>query len=255
MSEPKPASNPSGPQPFLTTRWSLVIEAGKPANETSRRALSELCETYWYPLYAFVRRRGYRREDAQDLTQAFFARLLEKQVVVAADPARGRFRSFLLGSLKNFLANEWDRERTQKRGGGRTLLSLDFTLADERFVREPVTHATPEKEFERNWAVAVLERALTRLQAEYETRGKQALFTRLKPALIATDADEPRRAMAADLGMTEGAVKVSLHRMRHAFRDALRAEISETVHTERDVEDELLALIDALGAPQVGGSS
>src|SRR5882672_3075519 len=192
MSEHKPASNPSGPQPFLTTRWSLVLEAGKPSNETSRRALSELCETYWYPLYAFVRRRGYRREDAQDLTQAFFARLLEKQVVVAADPARGRFRSFLLGSLKNFLANEWDRELTQKRGGGRALLSLDFQLADVRFVREPVTHATPEKEFERNWAVAVLERALARLQSEYETRGKQALFTRLKPALIAPDEDEPR---------------------------------------------------------------
>ena len=253
MTEPRPASNPSGPQPFLTTRWSLVLEAGKPADESSRRALSELCGTYWYPLYAFVRRRGYRREDAQDLTQAFFARLLEKQVVVAADPARGRFRSFLLGSLKNFLANEWDRERTQKRGGGRALLSLDFQLADERFVREPVTHATPEKEFERNWALAVLERALGRLKAEYEGRGKQALFERLKGALTSTDDDEPRRAMASDLSMTEGAVKVALHRMRHAFRDALREEIAETVGAERDVEDELRALIDALAAPPSGG--
>lgn len=255
MSEHKPASTPSGPQPFLTTRWSIVLEAGKPSAEASDRALSELCATYWYPLYAFVRRRGYRREDAQDLTQAFFARLLEKQVVVAADPARGRFRSFLLGSLKNFLANEWDRERTQKRGGGRAVLSLDFTLADERFVREPVTHATPEKEFERNWALAVLDRALARLEAEYAGRHKQVLFARLKTALITADDDEPRRAMAKDLGMTEGAVKVALHRMRGSFRDALRLEIAETVGTERDVEDELRALIDALGAPPIGGAS
>ena len=235
-----------GDAPFLTTRWSLVLEAGRPDNPVSRAALSELCATYWYPLYAYVRRRGQSPENAQDLTQAFFARLLEKHVVSAADPARGRFRSFLLGSMKNFLANEWDRETAQKRGGGQALLSLDFQSADERFMREPGHVATPEREFERNWAHAVLERALARLEKDYVARGKKALFERLKGSLVILDDDEPRRGMALDLGMTEGAVKVALHRMRAAFGEALRAEIEETVGVARDVDDELRFLIDAL---------
>jgi RNA polymerase sigma-70 factor (ECF subfamily) len=239
-----------GETPFLTTRWSVVLEAGRGgASESSRAALGELCETYWYPLYAYVRRRGWGSEDSRDLTQAFFARLLEKNVVHTADPARGRFRAFLLGSLKNFLANEWDRETAQKRGGGRPKLSLDFELADERLRREPVEHATPEHEYERNWALAVLERALARLEADYRARGKLALFERLKPALTAGDEDEPRRAMAGDLGMTEGAVKVAVHRMRQAFKEALRAEIAETVKTDADIDDELRILFGALGAP------
>jgi RNA polymerase sigma-70 factor (ECF subfamily) len=223
-----------------------VLEAGGASSASADQALATLCDTYWYPLYVYLRGRGHPADQAQDLTQAFFARLLEKQVVSAADPARGRFRSFLLGSLKNFLANEWDRETAQKRGGGRALLSLDFEAADERFTRDPGHHATPEKEFERNWALAVLERAMARLEKDYTGRGKVALFQRLRGSLIAGADDEPRKQMAADLGMSEGAVKVALHRMRAAFGEELRREIEETVGAQRDVDDELRVLIDAL---------
>jgi RNA polymerase sigma-70 factor (ECF subfamily) len=243
MSDPRDR----GDTPFATTRWSVVLEAGKPGTPSAKAALSELCNAYWYPLYAFVRRRGHNQDDAADLTQAFFARVLEKNVIGVADPSRGRFRAFLLGSLKNFLANEWDRTQTQKRGGGARPLSLDFEYADERFKREPATRLTPDKEYERNWALAVLERALARLEAEYRKRGKEKLFERLKVALVADDESDPRLAMAKDLGMTEGAVKVALHRMRAAFRESLRREIAETVGAERDLEDELRALIEALG--------
>ncbi|MCC7013102.1 MAG: sigma-70 family RNA polymerase sigma factor [Planctomycetes bacterium] len=243
-----------GDTPFLTTRWSVVVEAGRVGSPTSRAALSELCEVYWYPLYAYVRRRGYSTEDASDLTQAFFARLLEKNVVGVADPARGRFRAFLLGSLKNFLANEWDKLHAQKRGGGSRPLSLDFEIADEKFRREPTTKLTPEMEYERNWALAVLERALARLQGEYSKRGKAALFERLRSALVSAEDSDSRLAMAKDLGMTEGAVKVALHRMRGAFRESLRTEIAETVGSDRDLDDELRALIEALShKPQVHG--
>jgi RNA polymerase sigma-70 factor (ECF subfamily) len=238
-----------GETPFNTTRWSVVVQAGRQDGERSRAALSELCGTYWYPLYAYVRRRGNTPDDAHDLTQAFFTRLLEKNVVHAADPARGRFRAFLLGSLKNFLANEWDREHAQKRGGGRTPLSLDYELGEERFSRDPGHMLTPEKEYERNWALAVLERALGRVEAEYAKRAKQKLFARLKPSLVTPDDDDSRLAIAKDLGMTEGSVKVALHRMRGAFRECLRQEIADTVGEERDLEDELRALMEALAHP------
>lgn len=239
----------AGETPFLTTRWSVVLQAGRNEGEKTKAALSELISTYWYPLYAYVRRRGHSADDAQDLTQAFFTRLLEKNVVGVADPQRGRFRAFLLGSLKNFLANEWDRVTAQKRGGGRAILSLDFEFADERFKREPVSRLTPEMEYERNWALAVLERALKRVEAIYAGRGKARLYEVLKPALVSPEDDTSRRAMGAQLGMTEGAVKVALHRMRNSFRDSLREEIAETVGEERDLEDELRALIEALGNP------
>lgn len=239
----------AGETPFLTTRWSIVLQAGRAEGEKTRAALSELITTYWYPLYAYVRRRGYSADDAQDLTQAFFTRLLEKNVVGVADPQRGRFRAFLLGSLKNFLANEWDRVNAQKRGGGRATLSLDYEFADERFKREPVCRLTPEMEYERNWALAVLERALARVQKIYAGRGKPQLFERLKPALVSVEDDTSRREMALDLGMTEGAVKVALHRMRNAFRECLREEIAETVGEDRDLDDELHALIEALAHP------
>jgi RNA polymerase sigma-70 factor (ECF subfamily) len=238
-----------GDTPFLTTRWSLVVEAGKVGTPAARAALEELCATYWYPLYAFVRRRGHSADDAADLTQAFFARVLEKNVVGVADPARGRFRAFMLGSLKNFLTNEWDKARTQRRGGGAKPLSLDFVIADEKFRREPVSKLTPEMEYERNWALAVLERALARLQGEYAKRGRNALFERLREALVMDEDAGSRLAMAQDLGMTEGAVKVALHRMRAAFRESLRREIAELVGSERDLDDELRALIEALSNP------
>jgi RNA polymerase sigma-70 factor (ECF subfamily) len=235
--------------PFLTTRWSMVAAAGRAGTPEARAALSELCSTYWYPLYAYVRRRGHGHDDAHDLTQAFFARVLEKNVVNAADPARGRFRAFLLGSLKNFLANEWDREHAQKRGGGTATLSLDFEYADERFSREPASPLTPEMEYERNWALTVLDRAIARLRGEYERRGKERLFETLRPALVASDEEGSRAEMGAALGMSEGAVKVALHRMRAAFREALRQELADIVGPGGDPEDELRNLITALGNP------
>ncbi len=247
MPGPPSEAPPGRETPFLTTRWSVVLTAGRGAGSDSQRALEELCETYWYPLYAYVRRRGHRAEDAQDLTQAFFARLLEKNAVGAADPRRGRFRAFLLASLKNFLANEWNRERAQKRGGGCSVLSLDFTAADARFVREPRDELTPERAYERSWALAVLERALAGLEREHAERGRQRLFERLKDTLVAGGLRVPYRELAEDLDMTEGAVKVAVHRLRTAFREALRREVSETVGGKGDLDAELHGLITALG--------
>jgi len=237
-----------GETPFLTTRWSVVLAAGHGEAPAMKRALAELCETYWYPLYAYVRRRGHRAEDAQDLTQAFFARLLEKNAVGAADPERGRFRAYLLGALKHFLANEWDKASAQKRGGGRAPIPLDFEAADVRFASEREEALTPERAYERSWALAVLERALARLEGEYLARGREALFARLKANLVAPSGESSYREVGAELGMTEGAVKVAVHRLRQAFREALRKEIAETVGGADELEEELRALIAALGS-------
>ena len=168
---------------FATTHWSLVVAAGDMQRDDARAALAQLCETYWYPLYAYVRRRGFSAEDAQDLTQAFFARLLEKQKLHVADPERGKFRSFLLASMDHFLANERDRARTQKRGGGRAMLSLDLATGESRVSLEPATDLTPERLYERQWALALLEIVVQRLEAEYAAAGKAAHFALLKDAL------------------------------------------------------------------------
>ncbi len=237
-----------GDTPFLTTRWSLVLAASKPETAQARQALSDLCQTYWYPLYAYVRRRGYGADDARDLTQAFFTRLLERNTVSSADPERGRFRAFLLASLKNFLSNEFDRRSAQKRGGGHAPLSLDFRQADQRFAREPVDPRTPERAYERAWALSVLERVLERIGAEFRARGRGALFDELKPTLIAGDDGTPYKEIAKRLDMTEGSIKVAAHRMRATFREALRAEIGQTVERPEDLEEELSYLIAALAA-------
>jgi RNA polymerase sigma-70 factor (ECF subfamily) len=208
--------------------------------------LADLCSAYWRPLYAYVRRRGYDGEDARDLTQAFFARLLEKNGVGGADPERGRFRAWLLGALKHFLANEWDRSQTQKRGAGRSVLSLEFESADERLRLEPAHELTPERAFERDWALSVLERAFQRLESDWAARGRRELFLGLKPTLVG-EPGETLRSLGQRLGQSEGAVKVAAHRLRRAFRAALRREIAETVEGDADVEDELAALIAALG--------
>jgi RNA polymerase sigma factor (sigma-70 family) len=235
-----------GPASFLTTRWSVVLAAGRPGEAPARAALADLCSAYWRPLYAYVRRRGYDGEDARDLTQAFFARLLEKNGVEGADPERGRFRAWLLGALKHFLANEWDRSQAQKRGAGRSMLSLEFESADERLRLEPAHELTPERAFERDWALSVLERAFQRLESDWTARGRRELFLGLKPALVG-ESGEPLRSLGQRLGQSEGAVKVAAHRLRRAFRAALRREIAETVETEEEVEEELAALIAALG--------
>ena len=239
---------PARDEPFLTTRWSLVLAAGAERPD-SASALSELCETYWYPLYAYVRRRGYSADDAQDLTQSFFARLLEKNAVGVADPSRGRFRAFLLGSLKHFLANEWNRARAQKRGGGQLVLSIDYRAADQRFGDDPPDDLTPESAFERSWALEVLDHALERLDDQYRRRGKQRIFAELRDTLVAGASPPSYKEVAERLSMTEGAVKVAVHRLRQGFREALRREIAQTVEGADELDAELRDLIAALGRP------
>ncbi len=232
---------------FATTHWSVVLAAGRTPSAGSQQALTSLCETYWYPAYAYVRRRGHSREEAQDLTQEFFLRLLEKDVLQAADPMRGKFRSFLLASLKNFLANERRDARARKRGGGRVHLSLDFQSAEDRYQFEPVDQLTPERIYERRWAMTLLERALSRLRSEHVTVGKCDHFDELKVFLGAEDRKVSNEEVAEKLGMTEGAVKVSVHHLRRRCREILREEIGQTVVGSEEVDDELRQLFSALG--------
>jgi RNA polymerase sigma factor (sigma-70 family) len=233
---------------FATTRWSLVLAAGADASSTdARTALATLCETYWYPLYAFLRSRGYKAEDAQDLTQAFFARVLEKHAINRADPARGRFRSFLLASLKNFAANEHERVMAQRRGGGVSIVSLEIEGAEGRFEMEPPTDETPERIFDRRWALTLLARVMSRLEAETTEAGRRAQFDALS---IYLTGDVPQRSYAetgAHLGMSEGAVKVAVHRLRRQFRNLVRDEIAQTVESPDEIEDELRHLWSAVG--------
>ena len=230
---------------FATTHWSLVLAAARDEDQDGRLAMESLCERYWYPLYVFVRRRGYPPEDAQDLTQAFFARLLEKGDVARASPARGRFRSFLLASLQNFLINEFERARALKRGGGVRISSIDMSDAEGRYVEEPASDVNPDDQFHRKWALALLDRALNQTRSEYERGGKSALFARLADLMTGADLDDSHREAAAALGMTEGAVKVAVHRMRRRFRDILRSQIAETVDAD-DLDDEIEFLIRAV---------
>ena len=229
---------------FATTRWSLVLAAG--ASSDGREALADLCEMCWYPIYAYVRRRGYSVEDAQDLTQAFFATLLNKESLARVQPERGRFRSFLLQAMQNFLANEWDRRRAQKRGGGQEDLSLDFLRAEERFGEEPEAPHTPESLYQRRWAMMLLDRGLGSLRRDYERAGRGEIFSTLAPCL--TGAARPYGELARSLGMREGAVKVAVHRLRKRFGEMLRREIAETVENPEDVEDEMRQLLHILAS-------
>lgn len=223
---------------FTTTHWSVVLEArgGSPAAEA---ALEKLCRTYWWPLYGFVRREGYKPEEAQDLTQAFFARLLERRDFETVRQERGRLRSYLLASIKNFLSKARDREMTVKRGEGRPLISLDDLLARERVDQEPAHKLSADHIYERRWALTLLEQVLVRLKAEYEAVGKLPLFDCLKE-LLARESGQPSQAkIAAEMGMTENAVKQAFHRLRHRYRQLLQEEIAHTVAIQDDVEDEL----------------
>jgi RNA polymerase sigma-70 factor (ECF subfamily) len=205
-----------------------------------------LCEAYWYPLYAFVRRRGFRPDEAADLTQSFFASLLERGSLGDADRSRGRFRNFLLGALDHFLANEWRREHTQKRGGGRDILPLDFESGEQRFQREPVDEATPERAFERRWALTLIDQVLNRLRIEYDAAGKPELFEHLHDCLLGDASAVSYATISERLGMSAGAVKIAAHRLRRRCRDLLRAEIAQTVTSPDDVEDELRELFEAV---------
>lgn len=238
----------SNPSPvFATTRWTLVAAAGRNSTPESRRALEELCEAYWYPLYAFVRRRGYQPAEAQDVTQSFFAEILEKDRLQLADPNRGRFRSFLLASLQHFLANLARDARTIKRGGSCQTLSLDFVQGEERYSHEPSHELTPERIFERRWATALLEKTVAELRSEFLANDKLPLFEQLLPHL-GGDAGTSYDQIAKRLGMTEGAVKVAAHRLRKRCRELLRAEIAQTVESADEVDDELQTLFRAVDA-------
>lgn len=231
---------------FATTHWSVVLAAGQPESARYQQALEALCRTYWFPLYAYLRRQGYNAQKAEDHIQAFFASLLEKRGLRLADPKRGRFRSFLLTALKHFLANEHARAQAQKRGGGRKFLSLDIENAESQYIREPYDELSPEKLFERSWALAVLDRTMARLQAEAANVKKQKLFDCLKVYLTADKGAIPYQEMAARLKMTEGAVKVAVHRLRRRYRDLLRDEIAQTVTTEEQISEEIRDLFAAL---------
>jgi RNA polymerase sigma factor (sigma-70 family) len=234
----------AGGSAFPTTWWTLVVAAADASRPEARSALVSLCEGYWYPLYAYVRRRGYPADQAQDLTQEFFIRVMQGQYLDRADPEKGRFRAFILTSLKFFLADEADRSRAQKRGGGK-VLSFEISSGEDWYQREPSHNETPERIFERRWALAVLDRVVLRLRAEFVAQGRLDQFNRLKIFLL-DGADAPYATLARDMGTSEGALKVAIHRLRKRYRELFRQEIAETVADDGQVESELRYLAGAL---------
>jgi RNA polymerase sigma factor (sigma-70 family) len=230
---------------FATTRWTVVVAAGSRSTPSADVALEELCATYWYPLYAYVRRRGYSREDSEDLTQSFFVRFLRKNYLEKLSVEHGKFRAFLIASLKHFLANEWDRSQRQKRGGGIPCLSLDWQDADARYQIDPADDLSPDKIYDRAWAVTLLERVISRLREENAKEGKAVLFDRLKPFLTVGRSDIPYAQAAVALAMAEGAVRVAVHRLRRRYRELLREEIGQTLSDPAQVEEEMRALFSA----------
>jgi DNA-directed RNA polymerase specialized sigma24 family protein len=237
----------SAAREFRTTHWSVVLAAGRDSLPEARAALETLCRAYWYPLYAHVRRRGHDHHAAQDLTQGFFARLLEKQWLNSVAPQKGRFRSFLLAALDHFLANEWRNAQAAKRGGGQASVSLEETrLGEERFARERASAGVPEQAFDRNWATTVLDQALARLQQEFAGRGRAAHFEDWKVFLTREATTGDCEASARRLGMSPGAVTVAVHRLRERYGDLLREAVAQTVPASTDVEDELRYLFGLL---------
>lgn len=224
---------------FTTTHWSVVVAAGNTASSASHAALAELCRAYWYPLYAFVRRKGHSPHDAQDLTQAFFARLLEKNYVAQADRERGRFRTYLLSALTHFLADEWDKSRRQKRGGERVFISFDSASAEERYRLEPVDHLDAARLYERRWVTTLFDNVLGRLEQEFRDSGKGMLFDSLKNSLILEDTGTSYSQLGAQLGLSEDAVKQAARRMRRRYRELFREEIVQTVASIDEVDNEL----------------
>jgi len=229
-----------------TTQWGLVMRASGDESAEGLVALDRLCRIYWYPVYAHVRRQGRSAEDAQDLTQEFFARLLEKQYLKLADPLRGRFRTFLLGSLKNFLINEWEKNHTLKRGAGQLTALLETRDGEERYQHEPADGLSPDKIYERRWAAALLESVVDRLRKEYVAVGKEALFEGLKASVWGEGPEDGYQGLAGKLQLSEGALRVAAHRLRERYRTLLREAVSETVAVPEDVEDELRYLVSVL---------
>jgi RNA polymerase sigma factor (sigma-70 family) len=232
---------------FATTHWTVVLTAGRNNDPQARAALEELCRTYWFPIYAYIRRRGRTREDAEDLAQEFFRRLIEKNDFAKVDSEKGRFRAFLLAMLKHFLANEWDKSQRQKRGGGVPHISLDWQSADTQFQLSGGSDPSPDRAFDREWAVALLGKVIERLGSEYAAEGKGPRFESLKP-FLATGQSPPTCAEAArELGIEETALRVAVHRLRKRYRQLLRAEIAGTLANAEQVEEELRALFGAFG--------
>jgi RNA polymerase sigma factor (sigma-70 family) len=233
---------------FVTTSWSTVLAAREASTVASREALEALCRTYWYPVYAFVRRQGVDVMDAQDLTQAYFAQLLEKGYLDDYDPDRGRFRVFLRTSVRNFVSKERDKERTWKRGGRTGVVSLDDDQSEGRYRIEPVDRLTPEQLYERRWALTVLEQALGRLRQERIDAGRELEFSKLEGFLTGQGAQGRYKEIAAELGTSEDAVKTALHRLRRQFGDILRDVIGATVSRREEVDDELKHLLGVMAS-------
>jgi RNA polymerase sigma factor (sigma-70 family) len=233
---------------FETTNWSVIVEATTGDSSAARAALAALCQSYWPPIYAFIRSKGHSSTDAEDLTQAYFERFLEKRYLDDFRPEIGRFRTFLRASVAHFLANEWDRERAQKRGGGQIVLSLDVEEAEDRWRREPVDRLTPEAIFERQWAAAMLARCLKRLRDEHDEPERQTRFEKLKPFLVTGQSDGGYEKLALELGTTEAAVRVAVHRLRKRFCAVVREEVTRTVASPADVDAEIRWLLTTVRA-------
>lgn len=231
---------------FATTHWSVVVSAGRGDGTAAREALARLCEKYWTPLYSYVRRRGYPPDDSQDLTQEFFVRLMEHNRLARADRQKGRFRAFLLASLKNFLCDEWDRSRAKKRGGGLQFLSLQAEKGEEVYALEPPDPMTPDQIYERRWALTLLNNVVTGLRAEFVREGKGELFDALSPCLVGERSTLPYGELAARLGMSEGGIKSAVHRLRRRYRELLRREITSTVASPEEIDEELRDLLRVL---------
>ncbi len=243
---PSDMSRDPGKRHFATTRWSIVLAAGDRGRQESRDALTQLCEAYWYPLYAYVRRRVHDVQEAQDLTQAFFSGLLEKQTIARADPERGRFRAFLLTALQNFLNNEWDKTRAVKRGGGKLELSLDFHSGESRYQIEPAHDLTPEKLYERRWVLTLLEQVLESLRIELTQAGKLPYFDQFKETLTGQQTADDYAQAAAVLGITPAAAKQAAYRLRKRYRELFRAAVAQTVDSDDGVDEEISRLLQNL---------
>lgn len=244
---PHPDGVPGGEARFATTHWSVVMAAAKGKGTEARKALAALCKLYWYPLYAFVRRQGCTVADAEDLTQGFFTRFLEKGSLETVSPKKGKFRSYLLGALKHFLSNERDKKRALKRGGGRVALPLEFADAETRYLKGPGTDVTPEMLFDYSWAITLLQHVLERLESESKRSSTHPLFLRIKPLLTGEECSQTYQQTGLELGMSEGAVKVAVHRLRKQYKSLLLEEIAHTVDEPGGVEEELQALFEAVG--------
>jgi RNA polymerase sigma factor (sigma-70 family) len=238
----------AGREWFSTTHWSTVLEAGRSSSVQSAEALERLCQTYWYPLYAYVRRRGFNPHEAEDLTQEFFARFLAGDYVANAAPTKGRFRHYLMSALNHFLCDAWDYERRLKRAGNRQAISIDAQTSDGRYQLEPYHDWSPDRLFERRWALTLLDQVLTQLNLEYERGDKARLFQQLKPFLTGDEEETSYADVAREQEMSEGAVRVAVHRLRQRFGELFRSEVAHTVSSPEEVAEEMRHLLEVLGA-------